>query len=111
MIIYSTDPANAAGVMAAIMFFISAGWAAGDVSMAAYIQSQIPHIKTPGITVANALPSVMSFLYVLYIVIYAVISPMIGQWLDAYTERAAVVKTHSKDKGISKDWAFRLNVE
>jgi len=104
------DPANAAGVMAMIMWFISAGWAAGDVSMAAYIQSQIPLIKTPGVTLANALPSVMSFLYVTYIVIYAVISPMIGVWVDAFTNKANEAKANSKVKGISAaDKAFWLN--
>lgn len=90
------DPANAAGIMAAIMCFISAGWAAGDVSMSAYIQSNIPKIKTPGVVIANALPSVMSFLYVLYIIIYAVISPMIGVWLDAFELTAKMYDTRAK---------------
>jgi hypothetical protein len=76
------------GVMAMIMAFISAGWAAGDVSMAAYVQSSVPKIKIPGIKVANALPSVMSFLYVLQIVIFAVISPLIGNWLDSFEVEA-----------------------
>jgi len=95
------DPANAAGVMAAIMCFISAGWSAGDVSMAAYIQAQIPHIKTPGVSIANALSSVMSFLYVSCIVIFAVISPMIGNWLDDFSTRANEAKAQSKVKGIT----------
>lgn len=90
------DPANAAGIMAAIMCFISAGWSAGDVSLAAYIQANIPKIKTPGIVIANALPSVMSFLYVSNIIIYAVISPMIGNWLDAFETTAKMYDTRAK---------------
>ena len=90
------DPANAAGIMAAIMMFISAGWSAGDVSLSAYIQANIPKIKTPGVKIANALPSVMSFLYVLYIIIYAVISPMIGVWLDAFEMTAKMYDTRAK---------------
>ena len=75
------DAANAAGVMAAVMLCISAGWAAGDVSLSAFIQRQVQN-ATGTVNDENALPSVMSFLYVLYIVIYAVLSPMIGNWLD-----------------------------
>ena len=89
------DPANAAGIMAAIMCFISAGWSAGDVSLSAYIQSNIPKIKTPGVLIANALPSVMSFLYVLNIIIYAVIAPMIGVWLDAFEMTAKMYDTRA----------------
>ena len=91
------DPANAAGIMAAIMVVISAGWAAGDVSMSAFIKSNIPKIKTPGVKLANALPSVMSFLYVSYIIIYAVISPMIGVWLDAFEMTAKMYDTRAKN--------------
>ena len=90
------DPANAAGIMAAIMCFISAGWSAGDVSLAAYIQASIPRIKTPGVVIANALPSVMSFLYVSNIIIYAVISPMIGAWLDSFETTAKMYDTRAK---------------
>jgi len=90
------DPANAAGIMAAIMMFISAGWSAGDVSLSAYIQANIPKIKTPGVKIANSLPSVMSFLYVLCIVIFAVISPMIGVWLDAFEMTAKMYDTRAK---------------
>lgn len=81
------DPADIAGVMAAIMCLISAGWAAGDVSMAAYIQSKIPTLRIETNT-TNPLAAVMSFLYTSYIVIYAIISPLIGHWQDGYSVRA-----------------------
>jgi len=100
------DPANAAGIMAAIMFFISAGWAAGDVSISAYIQSNIPKIKTPGVTIANALPSVMSFLYVLTIVIYAVISPSIGVWVDEFESKAKNYDSDAKKAKAASNTAL-----
>jgi len=80
---------NVAGLMALIMFFISSGWAAGDVQMAAYIQSAMPTLPASTNTVTpNPLASVMCFLYTSYIVIYAIISPLIGFWLDGYTTRS-----------------------
>jgi hypothetical protein len=100
------DPANAAGIMAAIMFFISAGWAAGDVSISAYIQSNIPKIKTPGVRIANALPSVMSFLYVLTIVIYAVISPSIGVWVDEFESKAKNYDSDAKKAKAASNTAL-----
>lgn len=55
--------------------------------MAAYIQGLIPSLKWDAKFV-NPLAAVMSFLYTSYIVIYAIISPFIGKWLDGYTLRA-----------------------
>ena len=78
----NTDPANTAGIMAAIMCFISAGWSAGDVSLSAFIQRQMRFVKEPGSHVNDALPCVMAFLYVTAIVVYAIINPIIGKWLD-----------------------------
>ena len=78
----NTDPANTAGIMAAIMCFISAGWSAGDVSLTAFIQRQMRFVKEPGSHVNDALPCVMAFLYVTAIVVYAIINPIIGKWLD-----------------------------
>ena len=89
------DPANLAGIMAVILMFISAGWAAGDVSMAAYIQSAIPTLKIKT-TYVNPLGAVMSFLYTSYIVIYAVISPLIGEWVDDFKHESKHYKKGSK---------------
>ncbi|KAJ8075788.1 hypothetical protein PM082_021420 [Marasmius tenuissimus] len=60
---------------------ISFGWAAGDVSLSAYIQSTLSKIESRDADV-SALGSVMAFLYVLYIVIYAILSTVLGQWVD-----------------------------
>eukprot|EP01038_Epipyxis_sp_PR26KG_P015649 gene15649-21160_t len=104
-----TGPANTAGIMAAIMCFISAGWAAGDVSLAAFIQSNISNTKV--IQSGNGhkvspLAAVMSFLYVTYIVIYAIISPLIGHWLDGFALR----QKHAKNDG-NKALAAQLKLD
>ncbi|KAI8822682.1 uncharacterized protein EV422DRAFT_566350 [Fimicolochytrium jonesii] len=74
-------PLATAWVLAAIMVTISFGWAAGDVSLSAFIQSHVS--KSAHNRKTSTLGAVMSFLYVTYIVIYAVISPVIGNWLDS----------------------------
>jgi len=60
---------------------VSFGWAAGDVSLAAYIQSSLNDmtITTPGI---SPLGAVMSFLYSTYIVLNAVLSSVLGGVID-----------------------------
>ncbi|KAJ8091066.1 hypothetical protein PM082_024677 [Marasmius tenuissimus] len=70
-----------AWMVGAIFLPISFGWAAGDVSLAAYIQSTLSKIESRDADV-SALGSVMAFLYVLYIVTYAVLSTVLGQWVD-----------------------------
>ena len=94
------ETSDIAGIMAAVMAFISAGWAAGDVSMAAYIQSNIPNLEISTKN-TNPLGAVMSFLYASYIVIYAIISPVIGKWIDEYKSDADWQKKLSSQKGIS----------
>lgn len=69
--------------VAATFIPISFGWAAGDVSLAAYIQSAI----TAGgysskYTDVSALGAVMSFLYSSYIVMNAVFSSVLGAVVD-----------------------------
>jgi MFS family permease len=61
---------------------ISFGWAAGDVSLAAYIQAllQRKEASTPNV---SALGAVMAFLYSTYIVIYAIMSPLMGRYIDS----------------------------
>lgn len=60
---------------------ISFGWAAGDVSLAAYIQSSIARLEADNTNV-SALGAVMAFLYSTYIVTYAIASPLLGRYLD-----------------------------
>ncbi|KAK0530548.1 hypothetical protein OC835_003977 [Tilletia horrida] len=68
--------------LAGIFLPVSYGWAAGDVSLAAYIQSTLARLESKDKDV-SALGAVMAFLYVLYIVIYALVSTFLGRWVDS----------------------------
>ncbi|CAF0835997.1 unnamed protein product [Adineta ricciae] len=60
---------------------ISFGWAAGDVSLIAYIQSSLTHLETKTKNV-SALGAVMAFLYSSYIILYAILNPILGKYID-----------------------------
>lgn len=60
---------------------VSFGWAAGDVSLAAYIQASLARRESTTRNV-SALGAVMAFLYSTYIVIYAIAQPLIGRYID-----------------------------
>ncbi|KAG0325540.1 hypothetical protein BGZ99_000524 [Dissophora globulifera] len=79
------DPAKAlnfAWTLAAIWIPVSFGWAAGDVSLSAYIQSALAKIERPDDKV-SPLGAVMAFLYAFYIVVYAVLGVVLGRVIDA----------------------------
>ncbi|KAF9559686.1 hypothetical protein EC968_006510 [Mortierella alpina] len=71
-----------AWMLAAIWVPVSFGWAAGDVSLAAYIQSALAKLEKADDKV-SPLGAVMAFLYSFYIVMYAVLGPVLGRALDA----------------------------
>ncbi|KAG0315863.1 hypothetical protein BGZ97_007737 [Linnemannia gamsii] len=80
------DPAKAlsyAWTLAAIWIPVSFGWAAGDVSLAAYIQSALSKMENPDDKV-SPLGAVMAFLYSFYIVLYAALGPLLGKVVDYY---------------------------
>jgi MFS family permease len=79
--------------MAGTFIPISFGWAAGDVSLAAYIQSSLARVesKTQGI---SALGAVMAFLYVTYISIYAILAPCLGLYVDKHLTDMKTVFTN-----------------
>lgn len=60
---------------------ISFGWAAGDVSMAAYIQAAMAR-KESEQTDVSPLAAVMSFLYVTCVVLSAVLGSLLGKYVD-----------------------------
>ena len=60
------------------------GWAAGDVSLAAYIQNQLSFSHHPHADKVSHLGAVMAFLYSSYILIFTVISPIMGRVFDMY---------------------------
>lgn len=71
--------------MALMCFFVSSGWAAGDVSLSAYIQSSLTHSKFKDHV--SPLGAVMAFLYTTYIVVYACLSYGLGKVIDKYVSQ------------------------
>ncbi|KAG8956397.1 hypothetical protein FRC03_010893 [Tulasnella sp. 419] len=72
--------------IAATFIPVSFGWAAGDVSLAAYIQSSLARVESK-VSNVSALGAVMSLLYVVYIVINAILSAVLGAYIDRqYTQ-------------------------
>lgn len=75
------DQIKYAWLVAATFLPISFGWAAGDVSLAAYIQATLARVE-PKTKNVSALGAVMACLYTTYIIIYAITSPILGQYID-----------------------------
>ncbi|KAK0434497.1 hypothetical protein EV421DRAFT_1339633 [Armillaria borealis] len=71
--------------LAGIFIPISMSWAAGDVSLSAYIQAAL---STGDASLADKYPAVshlgavMAFLYSIYIILYAVLSSVLGDIID-----------------------------
>jgi hypothetical protein len=72
--------------VAATFIPISFGWAAGDVSLAAYVQALLG-CEEKEVNDVSPLGAVMSFLYCTYIVTYAIASTFLGQYVDAVGNR------------------------
>ncbi len=70
-----------AWIVAATFLPISFGWAAGDVSLTAYIQASLARIESETQNV-SALGAVMAFLYCTYIVTYSISSVFLGVYID-----------------------------
>ena len=70
-----------AWIVAATFVPVSFGWAAGDVSLAAYIQASLARMEATEKSI-SPLGAVMGFLYSTYIVIYAIASPLLGRYAD-----------------------------
>ncbi|KAG9384742.1 hypothetical protein A1F94_004289 [Pyrenophora tritici-repentis] len=75
-----------AWIVGATFLPISFGWAAGDVSLAAYIQASLARIESKMQNV-SALGAVMAFLYSTYIVTYAISSVCLGTYIDRISDR------------------------
>jgi len=77
---------------------ISFGWAAGDVSLAAYIQACLARREDESDHV-SALGAVMAFLYSTYIVIYAILSPVLGGYVDGFLKKGGTPQDVLKNVG------------
>ncbi|KAI5807813.1 major facilitator superfamily domain-containing protein [Pyronema omphalodes] len=82
-----TGTVKDAWMVAATFLPVSFGWAAGDVSLAAYIQAALARMEGSSRNVSS-LGAVMAFLYSVYIVLYAITSPLLGRYLDGVYARS-----------------------
>ena len=94
-----------------LMMLLSSGWAAGDVSLVAFVQSQLHNtVIVPPRTAdgdgknfdgmkrhqqhqhqdVSSLGAVMAFLYSAYIIIFSIFSPLMGQVFDSYNARGEI---------------------
>jgi hypothetical protein len=78
--------------IAGIFIPISIGWAAGDVSLAAFIQASLARMESEDPQV-SALGSVMAFLYSTYIVLYAILGSLLGTYID---------NVYNQDKNVDR---------
>ncbi|KAJ3210753.1 hypothetical protein HK099_008185 [Clydaea vesicula] len=83
--VFGVDYIATAWIVAACLVPMSLGWAAGDVSLAAFIQSHVSRIENKKV---SPLGAVMAFLYVLYIILYAVLSVVAGKYIDSLPKNA-----------------------
>jgi len=67
-----------------LMMILSAGWAAGDVSLVAYVQSRLQSVGASRDEGTSPLGCVMAFLYSSYILGYMAISIPMGTVMDKY---------------------------
>ncbi|KAK3812927.1 MAG: major facilitator superfamily domain-containing protein [Benniella sp.] len=86
---YPENALSYAWTLAAIWIPVSFGWAAGDVSLAAYIQAALAKVERPDDKV-SPLGAVMAFLYTFYIVLYAVLGVVLGRVIDAEVKKGDV---------------------
>ncbi|KAF2757587.1 hypothetical protein EJ05DRAFT_453393 [Pseudovirgaria hyperparasitica] len=99
---YYTPPQSEvryAWIVAATFIPISFGWAAGDVSLAAYIQASLARTESKMKNV-SALGAVMAFLYSTYIVIYAIANPLLGRYLDRQSALQAAGQDGAIQDGV-----------
>ncbi|CAF2896427.1 unnamed protein product [Rotaria sp. Silwood2] len=80
-----------AWIMAATFIPISFGWAAGDVSLGAYIQSSLTSVGSIDKNI-SPLGAVMAFLYSSYIILYAVANPLLGIYIDSVYNNQGTIR-------------------
>ena len=84
----SLTPLQFAWCLMPIMVLLSSGWAAGDVSLSAFIQTQLNSLPQAQLKqVASPLGAVMAFLYSLYIIMFTILAPLSGMLFDSFAAR------------------------
>jgi hypothetical protein len=72
-------------MLSGIMVMLSFGWASGDVSLVAYVQARLADMEDTD-TVTSPLAAVMAFLYVIYIVMFAIVNVVVSSIMDSYAK-------------------------
>ena len=80
-----------AWIIAITLIPISLTWAMSDVSLSAYIQSEMTRLESSDEHV-SILGSVMAFLYSSYIIFYAIANPILGKYLDRIYETMKTIR-------------------
>jgi hypothetical protein len=84
-----------------LMVLLSSGWAAGDVSLVAYIQSRIHSVNKHAVDEGSSpLGCVMAFLYSSYIIVFMIISIPMGQLLDSFNKQGRVKEAFTYVSGV-----------
>ncbi|RIA95385.1 major facilitator superfamily domain-containing protein [Glomus cerebriforme] len=78
------DPLKWALYALPLMIVLSSGWAAGDVSLVAYIQSRLHSVNINANEGTSPLGCVMAFLYSSYIITFTILSIPLGRVFDSY---------------------------
>ena len=88
---------------------VSMGWAAGDVSLAAFIQASLARMESADPQV-SALGSVMAFLYSAYIVTYAILGSVLGTYIDeVFTKDGNIDRALVNIGGVHVSASFYLS--
>lgn len=74
-----------------LMMVLSGGWAAGDVSLVAYVQSRLHSSNIDNEEGTSPLGCVMAFLYSAYLIIYTCLSIPLGKVFDDYYKREDIL--------------------
>jgi len=91
---YYYPPANNikyAWIIAATYIPIGFGSAADDIALNSYIQSSLSHLESKHKNI-SALGAVASFLYSSYIIIYAILNPVLGLYLDSVSHTTGSIR-------------------
>ncbi|KAF4636112.1 hypothetical protein G7Y89_g1975 [Cudoniella acicularis] len=90
-----------AWVVAATFIPISFGWAAGDISLIAYIQALLQR-KESEVNDVSPLGAVMAFLYCTFIVIDAICSSILGGYIDKVS--AANTNNFARGRVVAQEY-------
>ncbi|CAG8438847.1 6679_t:CDS:2 [Diversispora eburnea] len=88
------------GAVFPLMMVLSAGWAAGDVSLVAYVQSRLHSVNAANEEGTSPLGCVMALLYSSYVLGYLALSIPMGKLFDKYKADGNIIRAFFWGSGI-----------